>query len=106
MTLRRMIAMVVLTAAAAATALPANAVVHKHRHGAHTLTVSRTRGLAVPADPVVLATPNFTGENGVTTDVKVFPDLAVGDGFPGTQTPGLNSYGLNGAALYTPYQLR
>ena len=87
-----------------ATALPSAAATHRH-HRVRELTVTRSRGLPVPPDSVVAATPNFTGQNGTTTDVNVFPDLSIGDGFPGFQTPGLDSYGLAGGGL-PPYQLQ
>ena len=69
------------------------------------LNVTRSRGLPVPPDPVVAATANFTGQNGKTTDVNVFPDASIGDGFTGFQTPDLGSYGFAGGGL-TPYQLQ
>lgn len=104
MSARSMTAVAVLATVAATFAVPAWARAH-HRFHERAITVTRSRGLPVPPDPVVAATPNFTGRNGKTTDVNVFPDLSVGDGFYGTQTPGLFSYGLEGGGL-TPYRLQ
>ena len=103
MSARSRVAVAILALSAAALAVPASARTH-HRH-ARALTVTRSRGLAVPPDPMVASTPNFTGQNGKTTDVNVFPDLSVGDGFYGFQNPGLDSYGFAGGGL-TPYQLQ
>ena len=103
MSVRSSVAVAILALSAAALTGPASARTH-HRH-AGALTVTRSRGLAVPPDPMVAATPNFTGQNGKTTDVNVFPDLSVGDGFYGFQNPGLDSYGFAGGGL-TPYQLQ
>ena len=97
-----MVAVAILALGAAAFTTPAAARVHRH---ARALTVTRSRGLSVPPDPLVEATPNFTGQNGKTTDVNVFPDLSIGDGFNGFQNPGLDSYGFAGGGL-TPYQLQ
>ena len=96
--------MAVLAMVTATLATPASARTH-HRHAYRDLTVTRSRGLPVPPDPLVAATPDFTGQNGRTTDVNLFSDLSVGDGFYGFQTPGLSSYGLAGGGL-TPYQLQ
>ena len=103
MSARFMASMAVLAVGVGALTVPASArTTHRHTRVLH---VTRGRGLPVPPDPIVAATPDFTGQNGRTTDVNVFPDLSVGDGFPGFQTPGLYSYGLVGGGL-TPYQLR
>ena len=104
MSIRPMVTWMVLALGVATFAMPASARTHHHRH-ARDLTVTRSRGLPVAPDPVVAATPDFTGQNGKTTDVNVFTDLSVGDGFYGTQTPGLGSYGFAGGGL-TPYQLQ
>lgn len=103
MVVRAMVAVAVLTISAGVLAVPASArTVHRH---ARVLHVTRSRGLPVPPDPVVAATANFTGQNGKTTDVNVFPDLSIGDGFYGFQNPGLDSFGFAGGGL-TPYQLQ
>ncbi len=98
-------AVLVLGAVSLGTALlmaPASArTLHRH---ARVLHVTRSRGLPVPPDPLFAEAPNFTGQNGRTTDVNILPDLSAGDGFPGFQTPGLESYGFAGGGL-TPYQL-
>lgn len=103
MSVRSMMALAGMVVCAGALVAPASARTY-HRH-VRVLNVTRSRGLPVPLDPVVAATPDFTGRNGKTTDVNVFPDLSIGDGFPGFQTPGLDSYGLAGGGL-TPYQLQ
>ena len=100
---RSMLSVAALALSALAFAAPASART-VHRHG-RVLHVIRSRGLPVPPDPLVAATANFTGQNGKTTDVNVFPDLSIGDGFPGFQNPGLGSYGFAGGGL-TPYQLQ
>ena len=103
MSARSLVAVAVLALGAGVLAVPASArAVHRHDR---VLNVTRSRRLAVPPDPLVEATPNFTGRNGKTTDVNVFPDGSIGDGFYGFQTPGLASYGLAGGGL-TPYQLQ
>lgn len=66
---------------------------HHHRH----LVVRQN--IPEPVSPFISALP-IPGQNGVTTDTTIFPDLAVGDGDGGYQTPGLDAYGLNGGALY------
>ena len=100
---RRMAAVVILALSAGVSAIPASArTVHRH---SRVLNVTRSRGLPVPPDPVVAATANFTGQNGKTTDVNVFPDASIGDGFNGFQNPSLDSYGFAGGGL-TPYQLQ
>ncbi len=107
MSARSMVGLAVLTlsiaAGVAALTVPASArTVHRHTRVLH---VTRSRGLPVPPDPLFADAPNFTGQNGRTTDVNVLPDLSVGDGFPGFQTPGLDSYGFAGGGL-SPYQLQ
>ena len=103
MSARTMVAVAVLALSAGALANPASArTVHRHSRVLH---VTRSRGLPVPLNPVVSATANFTGQNGKTTDVNVFPDSSIGDGFNGFQTPDLGSYGFAGGGL-TPYQLQ
>lgn len=105
MVLGRLVATAIVVGAAAATMLPAQAATHRHRHATRAITVTRSRGLPVPEYPYVAETPNFTGRNGKTTDVNVFPDASIGDGFYGFQTPGLDAYGFAGGGL-TPYQLQ
>ncbi len=103
MAARTMVAVAVLALSAGTLAVPAAArTVHRHSRVLH---VTRSRGLPVPPDPVVVATANLTGQNGKTTDVNVFPDASIGDGFTGFQTPDLGSYGFAGGAL-TSYQLQ
>ena len=101
----RMVALVVVTVSLGALCGPTSAATHHRARHNRVLNVTRSRGLPVPPDPVVAATANFTGQNGKTTDVNVLPDLSVGDGFYGFQTPGLNSFGLGGGGL-SPYQLQ
>ena len=103
MSARSLLAVAVVAISAAVVALPASAR-PAHRHD-RVLNVTRSRGLPVPPDPFVEATPNFTGRNGKTTDINVFPDASIGDGFFGFQTPDLASYGFAGGGL-TPYQLQ
>ena len=101
----RVVALVVVASTAGGLCGQASAATHHRRHHDRVLNVTRSRGLPVPPDPLVAATANFTGQNGKTTDVDVFPDLSVGDGFYGFQTPGLYSFGFEGGGL-TPYQLQ
>ena len=103
MSARSMMTVAVLALSAGVVAAPASAR-PAHRHD-RVLNVTRFRGLPVPPDPAVEATPNFTGRNGKTTDINVFPDGSIGDGFNGFQTPDLASYGLAGGGL-SPYQLQ